>query len=205
MAVGPKRRHRRFGACAWALSLLLVPAPALAQAGGAPGVMKSVAYAPIAAEHSISVAPVDDTDLNLRIKDLFEGELTATGRATSDQAAVTLSFETRVIQGHFSEGLPDLARLQAGTDVGVDFQMNVWSSTQDSLLGGRQRKDEVRRANVFHINVVLRDQGSGEVLWQGDAFSEMVVPDELRIARSMVRPLVTNLGQTVTQEPFDIE
>ena len=206
MALGPMHRRRHLlRLWAWALAVLLLPVPVLAQAGGAPGVMTSVAYGTVTPGLSIAVAPIDDVDLNLRIKELFEQELTATSRTISEQAVIELTFETRVIQGRFGEGLPDLARLQAGTDVGVDFQMNVWSSTQDSLLGGRQPKEKVRQANVFHINAVLRDQRSGEVLWQGDAFSEMVIPDELRIARSMVRPLITNLGRTVTREPFDIE
>ena len=98
-----------------------------------------------------------------------------------------------------------LGRLEAGSDTGVDFRLNFWSSSQDSLLGGRQSKGETRAANVFHMNAVLRDRRSGKVLWQGDAYSEMIVPDEPRIARSMVRPLVTNLGRTVKGEPFELE
>lgn len=191
----------------------------VAQVGsGAPGLISSVAYAPVTPGLSFVVAPFDDSELNLAIKERFEHELRGISRTISDKAVLELSFETRVVQGRFGDNGPNLGSLEAGTNVGressvgltpgarreVEVRLNVWSSTKDSILGGRQRTGS-RRANVFHMNAVLRDQRSGKVLWQGDAYSEMIVADELRIARSMVRPLVASIGRTVKGEPFELE
>ena len=55
------------------------------------------------------------------------------------------------------------------------------------------------------MNVVLRDRGTGRTLWQGDAYCEMLTTDTLRIAASMVGPLVANLVQSARRWPFDIE
>ena len=86
------------------------------------------------------------------------------------------------------------------------LNLNVWSSSQDSLLGGRQTGTaESRRANLLHMNAVLRDRETGKILWQGDAYCEMLSADEARIASSMVVPLTANLGRSVEAQPFDIE
>ena len=62
-----------------------------------------------------------------------------------------------------------------------------------------------RRVNLFHMNVVLRDRESGKILWQGDAYCEMLIADQARIAGSMVAPLTASLGRSVNGQPFDIE
>src|SRR3546814_2333194 len=47
------------------------------------------------------------------------------------------------------------------------FRSNVWSSSQDRVLGGRQESNEAG-TNVFHINAVLRDRRSGGVAWRSE-------------------------------------
>ncbi|MFQ5773283.1 MAG: hypothetical protein ACE5GS_02085 [Kiloniellaceae bacterium] len=171
--------------------------------GGAPGIVNAVAFAPVAPGLAIAVKPFDDNELNLAIQQRLEDELRGVSRPISDDAVLGLWFETEVIQGRFPGAAGDLGRFEGGSS-GVRFELNIWSSSRDSILGGR-RKGEPRRANVFHINAILRDGRSGKTLWQGDAFCEMLTPDTLRIARSMIRPLVAGLGRTVKGEPFDIE
>ena len=171
---------------------------------GEPGIVNSVDFAPADPQAVITVRPLDDSRESLEIKRRIDAALREAGYAVSDYtAAIELSSETEVIEGHFSGESGSLGRLKGG-DRGVRLDFNIWSSSKDSLLGGRQKKDD-RQANVFHMNAVLRDRGSGAVLWQGDAFYEMLIADHARIANSMVLPLVRNMGRTVRGEPFQIE
>ena len=170
---------------------------------GAPGIVNAVALAQVAPDRPVAVTPFDDDDLSLTVKARFEDELRRLGRPVSDSASLTLSFETRVIEGRFSRAAGNMGRFEGGSG-GLRLDLNIWSTTQDSLLGGRQ-KAESRQANLFHMNVVLRERDTGRTLWQGDAYCEMLTPDTLRIAVSMVGPLVASLGRSVRQRPFDIE
>ena len=183
--------------------LLARPAAAQLGPGGAPGVVSTVAYDQLTPGLSIAVRPLDDTELNLAIKKRLEEELRRISRPLSDTAVLILSFETEVLRGRFSSAAPSLGSLEAGSE-GTRFQLNVWSSDKDSILGGRKAAGPPR-ANVFHLSVTLRDERTGKALWQGDAMGEMLSPDTLRIAESMARPLITRLGRTATREPFDIE
>jgi hypothetical protein len=169
----------------------------------APGVVKTLSLVPLAPESSVAVRPFDDSDANLMIKRRFEEELAEARRPLSDDARLVLSFETAVLEGRFPKDGGTLGSLQAGSQE-TRLDLNVWSTTKDSVLGGRQARDP-RRANVVHMNAVLRDTRSGKTVWQGDAYSKLIGGDALRVARSMVRPLVANLGRTVTNEPFEIE
>lgn len=188
--------------------LLAVALPVMAWAqlgpGGAPGIVNATAFAQVTPGLSVTVVPYDDSELNLAVKARFEEELRRTSRTVSDRAVLRLSFGTQVIQGRFSGDGPSLGRFEGDSERGVHFELNIWSSTKDSVLGGRQKRDS-RKANVFHINAELRDERTGKVLWQADAFCEMLTPDRLRIASSMVRPLVANMGRTAKGAPFDIK
>lgn len=172
---------------------------------GAPGIVNAVALAPVAPDRPVAVTPFDDDDLSLAIKARFEDELRRLGRPVAESAPLALSFETRVIEGRFSRTAGNMGRFEGGSD-GLRLDLNIWSTTQDSLLGGqRTGESETRQANLLHMNAVLRDRDTGRTLWQGDAYCEMLTADTLRIAASMVGPLVANLGRSARQRPFDIE
>ncbi len=182
-------------------------APQFAQlaANGAPGIVTTVALGELPAGQPVAVTPFADDDLSLSVKARFEAALRAAGWSVSDSAPLTLSFDTEMIEGRFTQAEANLGRFEAN-DEGVQLNLNIWSSSQDSLLGCRQKAGAPSsKANLFHMNVVLRDRESGKTLWQGDAYSEMLIADQARIAGSMVAPLTANLGRSVQAQPFDIE
>ncbi len=182
-------------------------APQLAQlaANGAPGIVTTVALGPLPDGQPIAVTPFADDDLSLSVKARFEVALRAAGWPVSDTAPLTLSFDSEMIAGRFTRAEANMGRFEA-SDEGVQLNLNIWSSSQDSLLGGRQKAGAPsRRVNLFHMNVVLRGREAGKTLWQGDAYCEMLTADPARIAGSMVAPLTASLGRSVKGQPFDIE
>ena len=186
----------------------------VAQAGSnSPGRVSTVLYKPLPEGFPVEVTTFDDSDLNLDIKARLTEALQKRGQLVAAGAPMELSFESEVMQGQLPESSSNLARITGGSNAetgnlgsstGVNVEVNVWSNTQDSVLGGR-REGAKGDQTMFHINAVLRDRTSGQVLWQGDAFSELVVQDHGRIARSMVEPLAGGFGKTITNQPFDIE
>lgn len=182
-------------------------APQLAQLGpnGAPGVVSAQALGEVPAGRPVAVTPYSDDDLSLSIKTRFEAALRKAGRAVDDSAALTLSFETKVVAGRIDQTEGNLGRFEAD-EGGALLNLNIWSSSQDSLLGGRQKAAAPsRKVNLMHMNVVLRDRQTGKTLWQADAYCEMLTANRPRIAGSMVAPLVASLGRSVKGQPFDIE
>src|SRR3546814_738365 len=118
-------------------------------------------------------------------------------------AASLLLFEAEVVPADLAPPPPSLgsARVDEG---GAEVSVNVWSSSQDSVLGGRQAGPD-EGSNVFHINAVLRDRKSGEVVWQGDAYYVLREPESERIARALVPLLVDRIGQSVVRDPIELD
>ncbi|WP_299619889.1 hypothetical protein [Pelagibius sp.] len=176
------------------------------ETSSAPGMLNTQSFKPLPDGIGIHVAPYDDNELNLLLKEDFEAQLTAQERAEikdDAEARFLLLFEAKVVPTEDLPQGPSLGSARAGS-TGVDVNVNVWSSTQDSVLGGRQGSQEIGSSS-FHINATLRDRESREVIWQGDAYHLLLAPDTERIARSMVPPLVERLGRSASHEPFDIQ
>lgn len=155
---------------------------------------------------SVTVTPYDDNDLNMRLKADFEAALASRWQARvvkEADAGFLLLFEAEVVPGELAPPPPSLGSARL-SDRGAEVNVNVWSTTQDSVLGGRQEAPEAG-SNVFHINAVLRDRQSGEVAWQGDAYYVLREPESERVARALVPPLVDRIGRTVVREPLNFD
>ena len=170
---------------------------------GPQGVLDSVAYANVAPGLAIDVKSVDDSDLSQALRARFEAELGRAGHSSNGPPALSLDFQTQVIPGKFPDREGTLGKFEGGSE-GVDLRFNLWSSSEDSLLGG-QRSESRREANVLHMNVVLRDLASHKVLWQADAYGELVSVDQRQVGLAMVGPIVARIGETVREERFALE
>ena len=214
-AAGRAVARRRPGIVAAAAGLALLAAgSAGAQQGTVPEEVARVAPGMVTTRtleapptaFTVSVAPYDDTDLNLTLKADFEAALTDRWQATvRDEAAAAylLLFESEVVPANLAPPPPSLGSARV-SDGGAEVSVNVWSTSKDSVLGGRQQAPEAG-SNVFHINAVLRNRATGEVAWQGDAYYVLREPEPARVARALVAPLVDRIGQSVVREPLALD
>lgn len=186
----------------------------LVQAGDAPpGRLTSASLRDMPAGFPIEVRTFDDTEINLEILALLSEALEKNGYVVADQAPLELSFDSQILRRDSPDPAPSLGSAgvstefetgNTGSESGVDVFVNVWSTTKDSVLGGRQKRESTNKIPRFHINAVLRYRDTGQVVWQADAVFEMRIRDESRIIRSMVGPLAASLGQSVRNEFFEI-
>jgi hypothetical protein len=225
MASGTLRVFRAwFLVCLPATLLLAAPAEAeqiegerhvaqVAQGGGAAGSVSSTLFHRLPEGFPVEVIGFDDSELNVGIRERFIEELSKAGYLTAEDAPLELSFETEVITGSLPSAKPSLGRIGAsseaeagdrGSRTGVDVEINVWSNTQDSVLGGR-KPESGGSETLYRLTAQLRDRDTGRVLWQGEAVCEMTTADRGRLARAMVPPLVGTYGQSVKGHAFRLE
>ncbi len=182
------------------------PAGDGAAASAAPGMVTTQAFRMPADGFTVFVSPYDDSDLHLALTADFESRLAASGRAQPAEeraAGYLLLFDSAVIPAEQAPQRPSLGSLRADQG-GAEVNVNVWSSSQDSVLGGRQTTREVG-SSVIHMNAVLREKASGEVVWQGDAYYVLKEPETERVARALVAPLVERMGESVVREAIEID
>lgn len=191
------------------------PVAQAAQAGGTgQGNLTSTAYHELPGGFPIEVRTFDDSEINLDIRSRLIDALGRSGYLVEPGAPLELSFESAVIQGAAADSSrSSLGRVETstnastgnqGSSIGVDVQVNVWSSTKDSVLGGRQSAVSRGKHARFHINAILRDRENGRVLWQADAIGDLITSDEARVARAMIEPLIEAFGQSVANQSFEL-
>jgi len=184
-----------------AAQLVQAPAPVV-------GVVNAASFEPLDRALPVTVQPLDDTDLNLQIRDQILAELRQGAYRVSDPAALELSFDSSVEQGRIPARELSLGHLDAGSEkdaqsgTGVDVEVNVWSSSQDSVLGGRKEAEGKRKVSQFHINAELRSLRDGTLIWRGDVFADMDLSGPEQLSGQLVLPLVASLGRTVRNQPF---
>ena len=181
-----------------------VSEPAWAQTGAIAGrgELNAVSYREVPRPLSLSVALFDDSSLDLRIRDEMIAALERAKQnlASEPRYELELSNESQA-GGKISRG-PSLGRVSSSED-DSRIEMNIWSSTQDSILGGRLSDRERITTGSFTILASLRERGGG-VVWEGRAVVGVERNRADPYLAAMVEALAQNLGRTVRHGSFPV-
>jgi len=185
------------------IGILALTPPARAQ-----GVeLNAVSYADIPRGEAITVETFDDAKEIVKLKKLFEEELRAEGYTVSDNARLILSFEARDESGKWTGGGPnrliELRNSQNHTgDNAPDVRVSIFDSQRGGLLNPKRDKGITQVApSEFRIDASIEDRSNGKRLWQGwSVTTDSIGAEDSARHRSMVKPIVENIGKTVRSE-----
>ncbi len=165
------------------------------------GQLHAVSYREVPDPLSLSVSLFDDSDLDLKIQDQMVSALRSAKHSVGAEALFELELSSEIRTGGYSASDPSLGQVSSNRD-NTEVQMNIWSSSQDSLLGGRQSGGSGRAASSFEIRATLRERSLGEVVWEGRAIVSSEREQADAYVPQMVAALVANLGLTARNEVF---
>jgi hypothetical protein len=165
------------------------------------GVFRAISYKEITDRISVSVELYDDADLDLLIHSQIVDALRRANHTIDVSPMFELSFRTHFHTAHFRKRGPTLGELSVGD--GIDLEMNIWSSTGDSVVTGRRGSSGYIGHTDFEIHATLRELSLGQVVWGGHATALVNRSDE-HVMPSMVDVLVMNIGRTVREERFPL-
>lgn len=201
-----------------ALAVMLAAADAavLAQTDDAPpGRAVGRSFGSLPSSLSLRVEPLDNSDLNLRLRGAFVAELTKRKVRVSERSGnLVLSFATETrAAGRGPEG-PVFGRSPGGstteTEIGASARAkredesvaNVWSTTQPSVLTGRRESLAGGTLPLHVVNVTIDDRSTGKRLWQGHASYRGSEDEGERIMAGLVAVLAERLGKNIREERF---
>ncbi len=179
------------------------PAWAQATAANGQGVIQAVSYREVPNPLSLLVTLFDDSNLDLRIRDQMVASLERANHSLGDDPLFELELGSEVRSGRFVTGGPSLGRLSSNSD-NTRLDVNIWSSSQDSILGGRNSERSRRSFTSFEIEATLRERSLGEVVWEGHAIVEADRGQAEPYVPRMVESLVKSLGRTVRDGTFPV-
>lgn len=166
------------------------------------GVITAVTYQEITDQIAVVVDLYDDSDLNRLILEHTTRSLRPAKHTTAARPLFELSFSSDFHSPVAVKREPNLGEVAVGDD--VRLEMNVWSSTQDSLLAGRRGGARQVGQYDFEINAALRERSSGLVVWQGRATANVERAQAADAVPSMVAALLANLGRNSRGDRFPL-
>ena len=183
------------------LALAALAALIAMSAGGPTGAQTppevvAAAYRDLPAGLVVRLELLDDSELNLQVRDLIAEQLAAGGYTVADNAPFVLQIETQTASQAADD--PSLGSFEA-TDDRAEIRMNLWSTREDSLLQGRQGK--VGAEARYRISLGLYDSRDGRYYWRGAASTTLDQRDAADASSEMVPALVAQFGKTVHTAP----
>jgi hypothetical protein len=166
----------------------------------------------IPANQQVDVLVLDNSDVNLRIKDAFVAALSRQNVRLQAGAPLTMTLDIQPVreyrQGSKRGDLFELRIGQADRDAGeqgdVNLRGNVWSSSRDSLVGGRTRGPSSLAVNQVRVTALLNSRVDGHCLWQAEAVHELEDRDLEEVAKQLVPVLADRYGKTVPASPLHL-
>lgn len=160
-------------------------------------VARASLYKPLQFGFPYSIRLYDDTRVGRIAVEALTKELEGKGVFIDPEGAFQIDLSVERVSAAFDQAGGDLGYVGTG-ERGLELTMNIWSSRQDSLLGGRQQKGRTTSEPLIHLNAIVRDNESNEVIWQGDALAPIRRADEEDAALEAAEAMAQVFGKSAT-------
>jgi hypothetical protein len=169
------------------------------------GVITAVTYREITDQISLVVDLYDDSDLNRLILENMIRSLQLARHTVGGRSLFELSFSSHFHLPVYFKRDPDLGEISFGTDIIPHrLEMNLWTSSHDSLMTGRRGRYRITGQYDFEIHASLRERSLGDVVWEGSAVAYVERDKAADAVPSMVAALVGSLGRSVRGDRFPL-
>jgi hypothetical protein len=175
------------------------------------GYMTAFACETLARPLQLRVEVADNTAQNMRLKDLLVARLTRNGARIVESSPQVLSLDVAIEREATRNRSADMIDVRVGNknpddSVDRDFarvRMNIWSSTRDSLLTGRQSSVEQQGFDVLQLRASVHSRSDGRCLWQGEIVEDLRGDDAYQSAAKLIPDLADAIGQAVNRKPIN--
>ncbi len=150
----------------------------------------------------LDVLPTGGDALDRDIASAFGEELARYRYRVVPGAGLVVAIDATHENGRLDRGPGSLGKLKAGKG-GVEMQMNLWSSGEDSLLVRRAPRYE-REEPKLTIVATLRDRQSNKIFWRGRASGPIGTASPRSIGLALVPPLVSAFGCSVAIDDISL-
>ena len=176
-----------------------------AMAQESPGALSASSFQRLPASLVVTVRPLDNSRENLSLVPRFDAALEKRSASVRQGSApLILNFETEV-QPIVRQGTgPSLGEILSNNR-GSEVRINLWSTTQDSVLRGRQAQTSAQASVRYVLTATLDDAATGQRLWQGEARYAGGDRDQAQAWAALVPILVEEIGNNVRARAFTLD
>jgi hypothetical protein len=178
-----------------------IAASALAQDRGSAacsGEISSALLGTLPGDAAYRVDLYDDSVENVRFRDAFLAALSRSGRRTADNGTLVVTFDAET----YDAGAPTPAERTRGRLAPLADDMSSTGSDLDRLSNVEPRRRGGGPREQAHVNVLVRNQDTGHVVWTADVYCRALDGTRDQIVESILRAVIGVLGRTVARQPM---
>jgi hypothetical protein len=160
----------------------------------------------------------DDTDENLAFRETFLDALARAGYQVNDNAPYFFTFATSITwqakrqQEVQKERIRKYPVERDETTIPPPGDPHLQGNPETRMFGDRRTtppliapKISNREHDRLDISVAIRERKSNKVTWTADLALPLLRPERERIVRSIIGPIISNIGRDVSHEPFEVK
>jgi hypothetical protein len=197
MTARPLTRKGKRSALLWALLPVLFCA---GEARAADAIVSTLICEPLSKGAPVHLTPADDSPLYLSIKDRMKRAVERAGHPVQDATPLQLYYSAVESAVEVREQGPTLGQLDVRTvnrEARAQLLVNVWSSSKDSLVGGRKSKSGVSVSNYLIMALELNREDNGRCVWRGEGAVELEGVTAEQAAKVLTDAIAARMGQTI--------
>lgn len=183
----------------------LVSLPAIAQSeDGYTGRLDAYVYEELRSPLKIDVLILDNSPRYLQLRDRFSARMKENGIEVAADAPLVLILDINTVFENQQTGERHIGELRIGKGGGVTLRGNIWSNTEDSVLGGRKRSSYRPTTQHLQMTANLSRRDDGRSIWQGIIIYELRGGDPDRAAHRFMPILADAIGQPIQNKLVSI-
>src|SRR5262249_6179468 len=136
----------------------------------------------------------------LALRTKFLKWLTRAGYKASDKPDYMFAFRVEVAPPQPPPAPGALPRTPSPAYQSIGTQEHYYGI--ETLMFPGLRSHNADQPSPLHINVQLRNQQNGRIVWFADIYCDLITDDRAELIRALSVPIIANLGKTSRQEPF---
>ena len=182
--------------CLVAAALVLTAPDGMTRSTGNPlAKLATKAYQQLPQDFHVALDYRENSELNTRLRTIFERALIERGIGVSDSAEFVLFYET-LVEEKLAADRPASVVGRGGSESGseVEFQFRLPLDKPKPAVGGRR----------YSLNVTLSRRGKPPI-WVGSAVAVFAYGDRFTVQSAMARAIIGTLGETVVSRPIPIK
>lgn len=156
--------------------------------------LTAVGYAVIPEGAAFRLQAMEDTELNQHVLRLLATELHARNYEVRTEAPFVVTIDTepawvaRPARG-------DLGEFDIDSGLELEFMVNLWSTTERSLLGGAEKATAIDKD--YRLGLSIHDVEHGHYVWIGEVVDLREGQNPFIAGQVMVSTLLDAMGETV--------
>lgn len=184
----------------WAALLLIF---CMEEAKAADAVVAAMACEPLAKGAAFKLSPADDTPLYQAVGERIRQAAERAGHPIRGDAGLELYYSAvESIVEVRSKG-PNFGSFDVRTvnrEARVQLLFNVWSTSKDSIIGGRKTKDGASISNHLIMSLELNREDNGRCVWRGEGAVALEGVTADQVAKGLADAVAARLGKAVDKE-----